>query len=229
MPRKNPVPRRETEIAHRLHKAREELGYSRTALARQLGFDSTKLVTYELGRVPFPYVVAAKIAGAADLCQRWVATGKLPRKPYIEIAEETELLIPPKMHFSTVYDRLLAPEILSTLESVARGEQMPMEQLTTEPFTFMPPILLPPADGERRAVQDLIDFAVQRAAILPQRLLSRFAREVNRLLASYTKKYSPQIERQQKTGATEMQRHREAWAAFCKAKLAGEFPSEPEK
>ena len=142
------------------------MGLTRTDLARQLGFDSSKLVSYEHGRVPFPYGVAAKIASAADLCQRWVATGNWPRKPYLEISEELEQVIPPKMLFSSVYDRLLDAEILDVLKSVADEQQCPMEKLTTEPFTFCQPIGTPPTDAAREALQRLIDNAQQWATFL---------------------------------------------------------------
>ena len=75
MPRINPVPEREREIARRLRQFRREATkLSQVAFAREVGIDSSRLASYEHGRVPLPYSVFLAVWRAFKINAHWLAT-----------------------------------------------------------------------------------------------------------------------------------------------------------
>ena len=108
MPRQNPIPEREVEICERLRQARLATNLSRVAFARQLGVDSSRLASYELGRVPIRMELALKAAAEAGVSLRWLAEGVEPRK--LPIFPDQKLIERARNGlFSEGYDTWLKP------------------------------------------------------------------------------------------------------------------------
>jgi transcriptional regulator with XRE-family HTH domain len=108
VPRQNPIPEREVEICERLRQARLATHLSRVAFARQLGVDSSRLASYELGRVPIRMELALKAAAEAGVSLRWLAEGAEPRK--LPIFPDQKLIERAGNGlFSEAYDAFLKP------------------------------------------------------------------------------------------------------------------------
>jgi hypothetical protein len=69
--------------------------------------------------VPLRYRTANRIADEFDICQRWLATGKLPVTYYISIAPRLASELSDESLFSQAYDTVLAPWIDSHIEGIA--------------------------------------------------------------------------------------------------------------
>lgn len=74
--------------------------------ARKLGIDSTRLASYEHGRVPVRLEMAARFAKTFDVNPEWLASGKGLPTPYREIPKDC-LDQHGKALFSEVYDAYL--------------------------------------------------------------------------------------------------------------------------
>jgi len=80
VPRQTPISERELAICERLRQARQATNLSQVAFARLLGVDSSRLASYEHGRVPIRLELALKAATLAEVSLRWLAEGAEPRK-----------------------------------------------------------------------------------------------------------------------------------------------------
>ena len=80
MPRQTPISERELAICERLRQARQSTNLSQVAFARLLGVDSSRLASYEHGRVPIRLELALKAATLAEVSLRWLAEGAEPRQ-----------------------------------------------------------------------------------------------------------------------------------------------------
>lgn len=85
----------------------------------RLGIPTTRLKSYELGRAPIRYALAAKVGVEFDISQQWLAAGTLPIHPHFIVADEMECRIPARWLFSQVYDKLLHDLIEAELKGMA--------------------------------------------------------------------------------------------------------------
>jgi transcriptional regulator with XRE-family HTH domain len=90
-------------MGRRVFEAREASGLTRVALATVLGIKPTRLFSYEHGRVPLPYSIALDLCRRANVNQRWLATGELPKHPFFRFKPEFEAGIDGRRRFSDVY------------------------------------------------------------------------------------------------------------------------------
>ncbi len=117
MPRKSEIPEREKQIGRRLRGYRESLLLTRTAFALKLGLSSGNLHKYENGWVPLPWAVGDLICVREQLSQRWLATGELPKAPYLFFEESLVSIIPRRALFSDAYRDFLSPRLTALEES----------------------------------------------------------------------------------------------------------------
>src|ERR1051325_5762651 len=140
MPRKLPLPAREGEIARRFRAAREAAGMRLTELARRIGANVNSLSSYEHGRNPMPYLIGARIARETNACQRWLATGALPKKPFIPFDEVVDRVVPARASFSEVYSVLLERPIVDWLREEAKAAKQKLEMLDVAWPEILPPL-----------------------------------------------------------------------------------------
>ncbi len=76
MARKNPISKRELEIAKRLRAVREQNHLTKVGMADALGINVLRYNNYEYGKVPLPYSVAQQLCKQFRVGQCWLATGE---------------------------------------------------------------------------------------------------------------------------------------------------------
>jgi len=111
--RKNPVPERERQIGKRLRGFRDILRLSRVVMADELKIGVSSLASYEAGRVPMPFDVAQRIAGAFRLSLEWLAEGNGEPVSEIILTPELKSKVPARALFSEAYDRTIKPELVA--------------------------------------------------------------------------------------------------------------------
>jgi transcriptional regulator with XRE-family HTH domain len=118
--RKKPVPERELEICQRLLHFRKEIRLTRRAMAEVLGIDPKRLETYEAGRVPLPYEIAAKLGWKFKINPVHLAEGTeiMNVEGRNFPAPEIESKIRPRTLFSTAYDKYIEPSLLKKARPV---------------------------------------------------------------------------------------------------------------
>lgn len=109
----------EVRICQRLRLTREANKLSQPMFASELGISLDTLKNYEYSRTAIRYSVAKALGTGFDINQRWLATGKLPMHPYVDVAREMEAAIPAHELFSVVYDRVLAVPVTDSLQVIA--------------------------------------------------------------------------------------------------------------
>ncbi len=107
MPRKNPIPARETAICLRVRAFRTDLRLSRVALASVLNVNTLKLANIEHERTLLRFDIAAKLINGYNLNPRWLAEGTSSILSSFRIEHELNLRITPSLLFSEAYDLYL--------------------------------------------------------------------------------------------------------------------------
>jgi len=122
MPRPNSLlNKREREICERVHLIRIGIiKWSQPNLARELGLTHNQLAGLEYARAPLRYRVGNILCDRFNINQRWLATGALPQRHYVDIDPYFEAQIQPSMLFSEAYDNLLAKLVGPQLEVLAQ-------------------------------------------------------------------------------------------------------------
>jgi transcriptional regulator with XRE-family HTH domain len=87
---------RHIQAAKRLKNERIEEGFSVAELAKESGVSAPSLKHYEHGLAPISLDAGLKICRRLDLNQRWLATGKEPKRPFIPVEELTPTIQPDK-------------------------------------------------------------------------------------------------------------------------------------
>jgi hypothetical protein len=116
VPRKNPVPQREREIAQRLLQFRQSTRLTRAALAWEIQIPAHRLKSYEGGDVPLPYDVAKKLVSSFSLNLEWLAEGRGEMYDLILIRPDLESELRRGALFSEVFDALYKPALSGTLQ-----------------------------------------------------------------------------------------------------------------
>jgi hypothetical protein len=113
--RKTPIPRQEIEIGRRITSAREWRLISQTALAVSIDIGRERLAKYESGLVPLPFWPGYYLCERLRLNQGWLATGKGPQEPFIQIPSDARAKlfeqVPKRALFSQVYRTTIRPLI----------------------------------------------------------------------------------------------------------------------
>jgi len=215
MARKNPMHLREVEICKRIRDFRRETRLSRVAFAQQCGVDSSTLANYEHARVPVPYAVAKKVSEAFDINQRWLATGKLPKKPYMEISSALEKLIPTRVLFSVAYDRFLAQLITESLHDAAKTSGLSVEALDEIAVDPWLPVGEHSDNLALAAQRKLLLFTVQVGLRLPNKLRDQFVTKVKNAAWAFIQKHRIELDEALKKAPN----FEAEMSAFLKAKL----------
>ncbi|MDB6124742.1 MAG: Helix-turn-helix domain [Pedosphaera sp.] len=185
MPRRNPIAQREVEICHRLKAVRVERKLSRVAFADAVGVDSSFLSNIEHARAPVRYYLAKKICLDFLISERWLATGKEPKKRYVEIHPDKEQQIPARMIFSEAYDKFLSKEIEEGLERWAVPHSFGIS-------VKLSAIGTPRSDDQRQTISALL---IDELASLPPAKHGEFLRGVFAGMPWFYRQYQDEIEK----------------------------------
>jgi transcriptional regulator with XRE-family HTH domain len=124
MARKNPIPKRELEIAKRLRVVRQSNRLSMVAMAEALGINALRWMSYEYGKVPLPYSVGRKLCADFEVSSRWLATNVGGAEPSEPIPPEIESAIPDREVFSVAYDHHLKEAVEQYQEAVSKWAEL---------------------------------------------------------------------------------------------------------
>ncbi len=111
MPRKNPVPERERQVAKRLRQIRKETRLSMVAFADAIGVDTGRYSRYEYGYVPLPYTVGDKICAHFNVPQERLADGGKSVPYYVKPHAELQNAISERATFLEAYQSHLKDAI----------------------------------------------------------------------------------------------------------------------
>jgi transcriptional regulator with XRE-family HTH domain len=113
MPRKTPLPPRETQICERLLYVRRRLGLSREMFARRAGIGASQLSRYEHQRSPVLLIDALRACEAFGIGIAWLATGEGdPAAGAYGVAKlAAALKVDERSRFSEIYDQDLQGRI----------------------------------------------------------------------------------------------------------------------
>ena len=132
MPRKTPIPKTELEIGRRIREARGRRGAKRTEWAIELRISSDRLVSYEYGRVPLPWVIGDRICRKNDINQYWLVTGEDQLDGYLELSGVLPAEIDPRMRFSDVIQTAFSAQfrkVIKTFDNMADSIKQPADDL----------------------------------------------------------------------------------------------------
>ncbi len=192
MPRKTPISTEEKEISARFRLARKAAGLSTAALAGKIGVDGARLRNYDAARHPVPFWIGQKIAMATDHCQRWLAKGKLPRKPAFALEQWLQEMIPDTMTFGAGYD-VIAEDIDERFREASEHAGVSEENVESCVLELAPIGCLPSIEARRlmgRAL-DLVGGAVIHN--FPLEIVEQFATEVRNLASRFQRQYKRQV------------------------------------
>lgn len=109
VPRVNPLPKQDREIAARIRKFRRESKCSRSYLADRVGVTPGIITRIELGRIPLKYDVAVTIFSELGINPFWAATGDGVPKQKLHLPDITYLKLPKNSLFSEVFFKEILP------------------------------------------------------------------------------------------------------------------------
>jgi transcriptional regulator with XRE-family HTH domain len=101
------LPEREVEICNRLREFRESLKWSMPDFARELGITRDRLASYEYGRAPLRFDIAARVCTRFHANPAFLANNWLPQRMALSTSLINQPDVPPQMLFSEAYDRFL--------------------------------------------------------------------------------------------------------------------------
>jgi transcriptional regulator with XRE-family HTH domain len=218
VPRKNPVPESVRTVCARFLAAREAAGLTREEMAQRCRCDSERLRSYEIGRAAVPFWIGQRIAYETDHCQRWLATGRRPRKPFLPIDSEVELIVPKTMTFADAYAALFADEFDEWIAEYAKADECTEEDLEKH---CEPQVLCGHPDDTIHAIHFRLNKLRTSTifSVFPPQLRDRILKDYDRIWTRYMKKFRSEINEYRRSAhAVKSQRAQEN-AQFFRAKL----------
>jgi transcriptional regulator with XRE-family HTH domain len=111
---------REAAICRRFREARLRIKWKMPDFARELEIPRDRLASYEYARSPIRYQLAKRMCDRFNINQRWLATGRLPSRHYVDVHDYTESQIPDKMLFSEAFDAFLSKPLDNQIAQIAK-------------------------------------------------------------------------------------------------------------
>ena len=101
------LPQREIEICQRVREVRLANRWQQAQFAAELGINRARLASYEYAKAPIRYELGKKLCLRLNISERWLATGRLPKKRFTDFiyAPEASTRLDPL--FSEVFDQHL--------------------------------------------------------------------------------------------------------------------------
>ena len=194
MPARSPLPEREQAICQRLRAAREVFGVPRTIFAQRIGIDSSRLANYEHARTPVPYYIGERATKEMDICQRWLATEKLPKHPWFKVPDSFDQGVSKRLLFSFVYDKALADEIDSVMASYAELFSVQEEKLRPALRVLGSALLMRPAAVREATEKSVFGNLARLARSLPDAARTKLIADVRKLSAAYMNKHHSEMD-----------------------------------
>lgn len=107
VPRKNPIPPKDSEVASRIKAVRSSWKLSRSFIAARCATNSGEIARIELGRVPLKYGIAKQLLRYFDLNPVWLMTGKGEQGKYIPLPDSEVLGASDNDAFTEVFTKHL--------------------------------------------------------------------------------------------------------------------------
>jgi transcriptional regulator with XRE-family HTH domain len=123
------LPQREIEIGERVRQIRLASHLKQPDFARALDVTRDRLAAHEYGRTPLKLAVGYAICRLRNVSLRWLATGKLPKRPFTPIAPSLLNKIGDRTFFSEAYDNELSKLVEDRLKEHAERAGVPVESL----------------------------------------------------------------------------------------------------
>jgi len=120
---------READICRRLREVRVRLKWKMPDFAQQIGITRDRLASYEYARAPVRYWLGRKVCEYFNINQRWLATGDLPWRYYIDLHPAFEQQIKDEMLFSKAYENFLAKPLETELSKIATAHDCRISEL----------------------------------------------------------------------------------------------------
>jgi transcriptional regulator with XRE-family HTH domain len=201
MPRANPIPQRELEIARRFQEARLRARATRSYVAVRVGVDSQAIARIELGRSILRADLAARFCEEFNVSQRWLATGVGAGDRNVHVPATTRGGAPgfvPDGSFSQWYDHVLAPycEAFYRIDGPAILRQLRHRIQYARPVDQRG-AGTPEAEAAvlRKAVADLLDYLV---VVLTPTLFAWLFRALLDAAAEFIQESGPRLEHDNK-------------------------------
>ncbi|MFO1487848.1 MAG: helix-turn-helix transcriptional regulator [Verrucomicrobiota bacterium] len=106
MARKNPIPDSEAQICRRVRELRLGSKLSQVAFANLIGIDSSRLASYEHGRVPLGFDVGIRIITTFGISPRWLFDGSGPQYLSFKLPDEILAQIPARRLYSEMFQHI---------------------------------------------------------------------------------------------------------------------------
>ena len=164
--------------------ARETSQTRQADLARRIGIHPDRLAGYEHGKNPVPYWIGDQIARATGTNQRWLATGTLPVKTYINVSQSLREAVPKSASFLTVYSLFLAEHFEQIVEAYSH-----IAYLTDGSMRFLKseaPLYATPTEESESSARGFGDMAYLLSLMLKPPILAKFLADLEALCGKYS-------------------------------------------
>ena len=190
----SPLPDREREICLRFRQIRIDAGMKQEPFARRLGIPVTRLKSYELGRAPIRYELAARVGVAFDINQQWLACEDAPKRPHFFVADELEWHIPGRWLFSEIYEKLLRDLIGKELERMAEVRGITTSEIR-EIAWQLDQVGLGASESSHKSYLSthFQSWVAQQLTRFPLRLYGKFGSDLQRFLESFERHHKEEV------------------------------------
>lgn len=184
------LPQREIDICERVREVRIFLKWDQPAFAKELDVSRERLASYEYARAPVRYWLARKLCMCFGINQRWLALGKLPMRPYIDLDQSLDGGIHPRMLFSAAFDDVIGQPVERQLKLVEEVYGAPADSLDDAIFVNLPATGMMSGKALGYALSHVIQTDLVR---LPQHLKEEYFNELRKVGARFLKENSAEI------------------------------------
>ena len=212
------LPTVEEEICLRLREVRRQLRWKQRDFAEELGITRDRLASYEYARAPLRYSLAKRMGEVFDVNQRWLATGKPPKKGYISVSEAIEAALPKGALFSFAYKNLLADWLDEAHKEAAKLQGV--EEKDIDPMVldgFQP--LGDPEARLRDACARELDFLCGIRRILPIDLIPLYVDAVREAAWKFLNPHREEIDSYMKGRGDQGEKSRWLVGEFAKRRI----------
>ncbi len=190
MPRTKPILPVEKLIGARLRELREGHLLTGTAFAKKYGINSGNLSKYENGWVPLPWEIGNRIAFVENVSQEWLATGALPRAPYLWFDEAVFKTIPRRSTFNFAYTNYLAPRFAGADKSFRKeGKKSKLPKAAYRDAWML---------GEEYSIRDQLPMIIHLIETwysnLPKEGRRGLIQSLDNTISEYVAKYLPSVD-----------------------------------
>jgi hypothetical protein len=155
--------------------------------------------------VPVPYSVVKQIGEVFDVNQRWLATGILPKKSYVSVADFIENKISPRELFSKAYDTFIGDFMDLIIQTAAESQDVREEDVDAMILDLYQPLGDPDAMLKNTSRKRL-ELVVMMGSKFSGKLLHRYVEAVSKPALAFVKKHKAEFNSGLKQGIEKLRR-----------------------